>query len=89
MYTLLPNSITKYICCWHAIPVTTIYGSNLDFKTVLKRQQQQHKAFINLLFGKIKKNFSFLTLILTAWEFKKAFFVKMKISPGWLKQNIF
>jgi hypothetical protein len=30
-----------------------------------------------------------LTLILTAWEFKKAFFVKMKISPGWLKQNIF
>jgi hypothetical protein len=30
-----------------------------------------------------------LTLILTAWEFKKPFFVKMKISPGWLKQNIF
>jgi hypothetical protein len=29
-----------------------------------------------------------LTLILTAWEFKKPFFVKMKISPGWLKQNI-
>jgi hypothetical protein len=27
--------------------------------------------------------------ILTAWEFKKPFFVKMKISPGWLKQNIF
>jgi hypothetical protein len=30
-----------------------------------------------------------LTLILTAWKFKKPFFVKMKISPGWLKQNIF
>jgi hypothetical protein len=30
-----------------------------------------------------------LTLILTVWEFKKASFVKMKISPGWLKQNIF
>jgi hypothetical protein len=30
-----------------------------------------------------------LTLILTAWEFKKPFFIKMKISPGWLKQNIF
>jgi hypothetical protein len=29
-----------------------------------------------------------LTLILTAWEFKKAFTVKMKISPGWVKQNI-
>jgi hypothetical protein len=26
-----------------------------------------------------------LTLILTAWEFKKP----LKISPGWLKQNIF
>jgi hypothetical protein len=24
-----------------------------------------------------------------AWEFKKSFFVKIKISPGWLKQNIF
>jgi hypothetical protein len=32
-----------------------------------------------------------LTLILTAWEFKKPFFVKKekKISRGWLKQNIF
>jgi hypothetical protein len=30
-----------------------------------------------------------LTPILTAWEFKKPFFVKMKISPGWLRQNIF
>jgi hypothetical protein len=29
-----------------------------------------------------------LTLILTAWEFKKAFFVKIKISIEWLKQNI-
>jgi hypothetical protein len=29
-----------------------------------------------------------LTLILTAWEFKKPF-CKMKISPRWLKQNIF
>jgi hypothetical protein len=29
-----------------------------------------------------------LTLILTAWEFKKPFLVKIKISPGWLKQNI-
>jgi hypothetical protein len=28
-----------------------------------------------------------LTLILTAWEFKKLFFVKMKIIPGWRKQN--
>jgi hypothetical protein len=28
-------------------------------------------------------------LILTAWEFKKPFFVKMKINPGWLKLNIF
>jgi hypothetical protein len=31
----------------------------------------------------------FLTLILTAWKFKKPFFVKMQISPGWLKQRIF
>jgi hypothetical protein len=30
-----------------------------------------------------------LTLILTAREFKKPFFVKMKTSPGWLKKNIF
>jgi hypothetical protein len=30
-----------------------------------------------------------LTQILIAWEFKKLFFVKMKISLGWLKQNIF
>jgi hypothetical protein len=30
-----------------------------------------------------------LTLTLTAWEFKKPFFVKIKISPGWFKQNIF
>jgi hypothetical protein len=30
-----------------------------------------------------------ITLILTAWEFKKPFFVKMKLSPGWFKQNIF
>jgi hypothetical protein len=29
-----------------------------------------------------------LTQILTAWEFKKPFFVKMKISIGRLKQNI-
>jgi hypothetical protein len=29
-----------------------------------------------------------LTLILTAWEFKKSFFVQMKIGPRWLKQNI-
>jgi hypothetical protein len=28
-----------------------------------------------------------LTLILTAWEFKSPF-LKIKISPGWLKQNI-
>jgi hypothetical protein len=27
--------------------------------------------------------------MLTAREFKKPFLVKMKISPGWLKQNIF
>jgi hypothetical protein len=32
---------------------------------------------------------SSLIQIITAWEFKKPFFVKMKISPGWLKQNIF
>jgi hypothetical protein len=33
--------------------------------------------------------FTTLALILTAWEFKKPFFfVKMKISPGWLRQNI-
>jgi hypothetical protein len=31
----------------------------------------------------------YLTLILTAREFKKAFLQKIKISPGWLKQNIF
>jgi hypothetical protein len=33
-------------------------------------------------------NFEKLTLIITAQEFK-AFFAKMKINPGWLKQNIF
>jgi hypothetical protein len=30
-----------------------------------------------------------LTLSLTAWEFKKLFFVEIKISQEWLKQNIF
>jgi hypothetical protein len=47
-----------------------------------------HLIFIYKFYSKFHIHELDLTLILTAWEFQKAFFVKMKISPRWLKQNI-
>jgi hypothetical protein len=58
------------------------------FGILVKGSRLQHFPLKVLLSRVLYSTGLTLTLILTAWEFKKPF-LKMKLSPGWLTQNIF